>query len=119
MLMLLIVENDEVLAFVIQMILEAEGYEVRTAKGGWDGYFSYLIFKPDLVITDIDMPDKNGLEMMELIRRHDPKVKAIYMSGEPIQFSSLLEEEKKTYGASCLKKPFSKMELMTLITEHC
>jgi YesN/AraC family two-component response regulator len=99
------------------MILEDEGYEVRAAKDGNDGFFSYLLFRPDLVITDIQMPEKNGLELMENIRMHNPMIKTIYMSGDLSQYGSPLEEEKKKYHINTLEKPFSRDELMSLLSQ--
>ena len=113
----LIVDDNYLLAHLIQLMLEDEGYEARAAGDGREGYFSYLLFRPDVVITDLHMPGKNGLELMENIRRHDPKVKTIYMSGEPWLFWSRLEEEKTGYPVSILQKPFSKVELMRLLSE--
>lgn len=114
---LLIVDDNQDLAVLLKIMLEDEGYEVKLAKDGWDGYRSYLLFAPDLIITDIQMPMKNGLELMEVVRAHNPKARAIYMSGDPSSFQSLLEEEKKRYQVSLLQKPFSKVELMRLLSE--
>ncbi len=102
----LVVDDNRFLASIIQEILEDEGCEVMTAKDGIDGYSAYLLFEPDLIITDIQMPGKNGLEMMECIRTHDPMIQTIYMSGDISSFrASLLEEEKK-YPVSVFEKPF-------------
>ena len=57
--------------------MEEENYEVQLARDGKDGYLAYLLFKPDLVITDIQMPERNGLKLMEIIRKHNPEVKTI------------------------------------------
>ena len=114
---ILIVDDNQDLASLLQMMLQDEGYEVKLAKDGWDGYMTYLLFRPDLVITDIQMPMKNGLELMEIIRMHNPKARAIYMSGDLSRFWTLLEEEKKRYRVSFLEKPFSKDELMRLLSE--
>jgi len=113
---ILIVDDSQELASAIQIMLEDEGYEVRLAKDGRDGYGVFLEFKPDLVITDIQMPGENGLELMEHIRMHDPTVRTIYMSGDLISFCSPLEEEKKRYPVSLLEKPFSKGELIGLLS---
>ena len=114
---ILIVDDNYTLAQITQLILEDEGYEVRLAGDGQEGYLAYLHFKPDVVITDLHMPEKNGLELMECIRRHDPKVKTIYMSGDPWMFGPRLEEEKTGYAASILQKPFSKVELMRALAQ--
>jgi len=69
-----------------------------------------------LVVTDIRMPGENGLELMEHIRMHNPMARAIYMSGDLDNFLSPLEEEKKRYPVSYLEKPFSKNDLMGLVS---
>jgi DNA-binding NtrC family response regulator len=102
----LVVDDNHCLASIIQEILEDEGCDVMTAKDGIDGYSAYLLFEPDLIITDIQMPGKNGLEMMKCIRTHEPMIQTIYMSGDIGSFrASLLEEEKK-YPVSFFEKPF-------------
>lgn len=114
---ILIVDDNQGLAHILKTMLEDEKYEVRLARDGRDGYLTYLLFGADLVITDIQMPEKNGLELMEVIRMHNPEVKTIYISGDLSRFLSLLEEEKARYRVSLLQKPFSKSELMSLLSE--
>jgi DNA-binding NtrC family response regulator len=102
----LVVDDDRFLPSLIQEILQDEGCEVMTAKDGIDGYSAYLLFEPDLIITDIQMPGKNGLEMMECIRTHDPMIQTIYMSGDISSFRAPLLEEEKKYPVSFFEKPF-------------
>ena len=111
-----IVDDNQLLTWAIQKMLEDEGFEVRSAKDAQDGYWAFLEFKPDLVITDIQMPGGNGLELMEHIRTVNPTVRTIYMSGDLSSFRSPIEEEKKRYPVSLLEKPFSKGELMKLVS---
>ena len=113
---ILIVDDNQELVLTIQIMLEDEGFEVRSAKDGQDGYWAFLEFKPDLVITDIQMPGGNGLELMEHVRTLNPMVRTIYMSGDLRSFWLPLEEEKKRYRVSLLEKPFSKGELMGLVS---
>jgi CheY-like chemotaxis protein len=102
----LVVDDNQLLASLICEVLANEGWEVMSANDGAEGYSAYLSFEPDLIITDIRMPEINGLEMMERVRRHDPMVQTIYMSADIDSFrASLLEEEKK-YPVSFLEKPF-------------
>lgn len=112
---ILIVDDNELLAWGLQKLLEDEGYEVRLAGDGRDGYTAYLLFKPDLVITDIQMPGENGLELIKHIRVHNPTIRTIYMSADLSRYWSPLEEEKKKYSANLLEKPFSRDELMKLL----
>jgi len=114
---ILLVDDNQNLADLLQTMLKDEGYEVELAKDGGDGYLAYFHFTPDLVITDIQMPVENGLELIKHIRLHNPTVKAIYMSGDLSRFWPHLEEEKKRYKASFLEKPFSKGDLMNLVSQ--
>ena len=113
----LIVDDDQAIAFVVQFILEDEGHEVRLALSGPEGYLTYLQFRPDLVITDIHMPGQNGLELINDIRAHDPLVKTIYMSGDLNRFYPLLKEERTKYPINLLEKPFSRKELIGQVSQ--
>ena len=99
-------------------MLESGGHEVMWAGDGAAGYWRYLLFRPDLVLTDIDMPVKNGLQMTSDLRMLNPGVRVIYMSVDLDRFRSQLDEEKRKYRAGLLKKPFSWMELMRSISGH-
>ena len=114
---ILIVDDNQELAWTIRVMLEDEGFEVRLANDGKDGYWVFLEFKPDLVLTDIQMPGENGLELMEHIRTHNPLVRTIYMSGDSGPYWSSLEEEKNRYRAGFIEKPFSKDDLMNLVSQ--
>jgi DNA-binding NtrC family response regulator len=113
----LVVDDDALIRSLLQIMFEAEGHEARSAKDGREGYFSYLLFRPDVVMTDLRMPVTNGLELMKQIRRHDPGVKTVYMSADPSPFKLLLEEEKRRYPVTILQKPFSRGELVGLLSE--
>ncbi len=111
----LIVDDNELLASAIQLMLEGEGFDVTLAKDGNEGYQAYLDFKPDLVLTDIQMPGENGLELMQHIRTHNPAVRTIYMSGDLDRYLFPLEEEKRKYPVNLLEKPFSRRDLVSLL----
>jgi len=118
----LVVDDNRLLAATIQEVLEDEGLEVMSAKDGVDGYSAYLLFKPDIVITDIQMPRKNGLEMMGHIRTHEPMIRTIYMSGDINPYRPFLREEKRKYPVSFFEKPFSleslRREIIMDLTAH-
>ena len=115
---ILIVDDNEGVLFSIESILKDEGYEVKTAKDGGDGYAAYLLFNPDLVITDIQMPRQNGFELMKHIRAHDPGMKTVYMSADPYPYQGALEEERVRYPIRFLGKPFSMTELIDSLREQ-
>ena len=114
---ILVVDDNRDSIDVIQSVLEDEGMEVISAKDGIEGYRTYLRFQPDLVITDIQMPGENGLELISHIREYDPKVKTIYMSGNLDEYGQLLNDEKTKYPINFLNKPFSREELIGQVSE--
>ena len=113
----LVVDDNRLLADTIQEVLEDEGLKVMSANDGVAGYSAYLLFKPDIVITDIQMPRKNGLEMMGHIRTHEPMIRTIYMSGDIDPYRPFLREEKRKYPVSFFEKPFSLESLRRVILE--
>lgn len=64
---LLLVEDDKNLAFMEKNTLEdiVGGYEIVTAGNGKDGIKAWESFKPDVIISDIDMPIMNGIDMVK------------------------------------------------------
>ncbi len=113
----LVVDDNRLLADTIQEILEDDGLDVMSAKDGLDGYRTYLLFRPDIIITDIQMPRKNGFEMMKRIRKHNPKIKTVYMSGNMRSFEPFLIKEKKRYPVNYFEKPFSLESLIRVVTD--
>ncbi len=75
-------------------------------------------FKPDLVLTDIQMPGKNGFELVTKIRKHNPSVVAIYMTGDPGRFLPRLKEEQYRHQVDFISKPFSVAELSMMLSKH-
>ncbi|MBU1052420.1 MAG: response regulator [Proteobacteria bacterium] len=118
----LIVDDDERIANLAKIILDnmfekGAVYNIKTAINGEEGYMVSLDFKPDIILTDIQMPGKNGIEMVRAIRQHSPEVKTIYMSGEWTKFQTPLQEEHTMHQACFLKKPFVISELTQLLCE--
>jgi CheY-like chemotaxis protein len=108
----LVVDDDENFGQIIAETLMAAGYEVQTADDGLRGYLRYLDQQPEIVLTDIQMPELDGLEMIRCIRTINPNVKAIYISGAISQYREALMSEGKEYGALVLNKPFSRNDLL-------
>ena len=114
----LVVDNDDDVAVVIQQILKSKGYEVKTAHGYEEGYERFISFRPDLVITDIMIGKEDGLKLMDYIRNFAPNIETIYMSGDLNGCHSLLEREMKRHRASSLEKPFRGTDLLRLVYAH-
>lgn len=119
MVRVLIVDDNEGLTALMKEMLEAEGiYHVETAENGEAGYLAFLHFRPDIILTDIEMPVKSGLEMVKEIRVHYPGIKTIYMSGDMNRYRFLLKKEETEYKANLLDKPFSFSKVIGLFNEY-
>lgn len=114
----LVVDDDDNLARLIQVRLEGEGYEVTRANSAPKGYLTFFAFKPDVVLTDISMGEESGLDLVRQIRQHKSAVKAIFMTGDFGRYRSEIENERKLYHASLLEKPFKGHELTGLIAKY-
>ena len=112
---ILVVDDDELLARMLAELLRVEGYEVWTARDGLQGLSSYYQHEAQTVVTDVDMPELDGFEMMRCIRAINPCAKAIYMSGTPEQYRQMLVTEAQNFGAAVLRKPFEDGDLLNLI----
>ena len=75
----LIVEDDNLLLVTLTHQFEDAGYRVLTALNGEDGLESFFKEKPDAVIMDVMMPRKDGVEMLEEIRKKDPNVQTPFI----------------------------------------
>ena len=112
---ILVVDDDELLARMVGESLRGEGYHVWTARDGLQGYSSYHKHQAEMVVTDIDMPQLDGFEMMRSIRTINPRARAIYMSGAPEQYRRTLVSEAQNFGTPVLRKPFGETELLKII----
>ena len=117
---ILIVEDEPELQKFFQQILTMEGYDSRIAEDGIKGYEAYYRFKPDLMLCDVVMPRMSGLELVEKIRKTNPRIKVIYVSGffGITPFKGRFEEEVARYGYHTLAKPFKASEMLTLIRSY-
>jgi CheY-like chemotaxis protein len=112
----LVVENDESLAQIIALALSAAGFETETAHDGVDGYTSYSRHPTDWVVTDIEMPQLDGIRMMQCIRTVNPSVRTVYLSGAVEEYRAILEREIAQFAAAVLHKPFSRSSLVKELT---
>jgi CheY-like chemotaxis protein len=108
----LVVDDNELSAMFVALVLRREGFEVGTATNGLHGYSSYFHKPTDWVVTDIQMPELDGVEMMRFIRSINPNVRTVYMSGATVEHQAALDRERKEFDAKVLAKPFSRDALL-------
>lgn len=65
---ILVVEDDDVARELMRMALENEGYSVSVAEDGRQGYEAALALRPDLIVTDVNMPTADGVHLVRRIR---------------------------------------------------
>ena len=78
---ILLVDDEPLVVETLSNAMASQGHRVVTAANGNDGMEKFVREKFDLVITDIIMPDKEGIEFMLEMRRHSPEIKIVAISG--------------------------------------
>lgn len=112
----LVVDDEEKIAEMVAAALRGEGFQVRTATSGLQGYSNYFRDPTCWVVTDVEMPGLDGFEMVHCIRAVNPEVKVIYMTGAIDVHRANLEKEGRDYAATILRKPFSHGSLVGQMT---
>jgi len=113
---ILVIDDEAGIREVIQVVLMREGHTVLAAKDGEVGLAAFVAGKPDLVITDIIMPEKEGLETILAIRKLDPLVPIIAISGGGRTGNADYLPLAAKFGATAtLTKPFGATALRELV----
>ena len=117
-LQILVIDDEEGVRDMLRDMLEDAGYKVITAGEGSTGLTMMENHGADLVITDILMPDKEGIATIVELRRRDPQVKIIAMSGGGRTGNlDFLKTAEKTGAAATLAKPFTMQRLLKTVHE--
>jgi DNA-binding response OmpR family regulator len=110
---ILVVDDDAMVRTTMSTILRHHGFEVELAINGKQGLAAFREAAPDLVITDIIMPEKEGLETIIEMRRVRPSIKIIAMSGGGRVGNSDFLRMAKSLGADAvIPKPFGPNDLL-------
>jgi DNA-binding NtrC family response regulator len=111
---ILIIDDEEIIRILLRSALEAEGYEVTEAANGREGLELYRQRPTDLVITDIVMPELNGLDMLLELTREFLHAKVIAISGAGEE-KNVLDVAKLLGARQTLQKPFSMPRLLDAV----
>lgn len=114
---ILIVDDNTVILSVIEAILTKENHEVYIGSNGVLGYNQFLNVRPDLVVTDIEMPWQDGIAMVQAIRRHAPMVRTLYMTGNPGPYLASLKLEQRCHPVGVLYKPFTRTAFLRAVQD--
>jgi CheY-like chemotaxis protein len=111
---ILIVEDDPALREFGKLLLNAQGYEVLCAEDGFEGLAALKQSLPDIIISDLRMPNMNGFEFLSVVRRRFPTIPVIAISGE---FSGLSVPESVLADAFFSKGEYQPAHLFEKIVE--
>jgi len=110
---ILVVEDNDDLRTIIKDILEGEGHAVQTACDGSEVADIMAGTQFDLILTDILMPEKEGIQTILEVRHAQPDLKIIGMSGGGQGGAEHYLEMAREFGADAtLQKPFTKAQLL-------
>ncbi|MEM7674175.1 MAG: response regulator [Verrucomicrobiota bacterium] len=114
---ILIVDDMSGVREAMSVLLEIAGYNVKTAQNGEEGYQLAATSKPDLIITDILMPELDGNEMIMKLREAAQFTPILAMSagGHGVSSESALSLSKEL-NINTIEKPFSKEQLLAAVS---
>ncbi len=111
----LVIDDDPNIRLVTATMLSRGGYAVICARGGFEGVALFEQHCPDFVVTDLYMPDCEGIETIRAIRRCGHHAAIVVMSGSAAAGADLVRMAQ-ILGADCsLAKPFSASELLQAV----
>ncbi len=101
---ILLVDDEAGILSLFSLVLRSKGYEVITAANGFEALELCRRNKPkvNLLLTDVDLPKKNGLELARELRTLQPDLSVLLMSGNP----SRCQDDNNTIPFAFLEKPF-------------
>jgi|SRR5688572_14683774 DNA-binding response OmpR family regulator len=112
----LVVDDNEDLRNTIGALLQADGFDVSLAADGQAALAQHHARPCDVVLTDLFMPDKDGIETIVELRKVSPGIKIVAMSGwTSSQGSDYLQVAREIGASVTLQKPFDPQELSRVL----
>lgn len=110
---IMVVDDEAGIRALLSDALMQKGYSVTLAENGMDSLRQLRKHHFDLLITDINMPKLNGLELIRMMKKRGRREKVILISGEPVDDTLLNKESMPVFAQ--LKKPFRMDHLLTTV----
>jgi len=114
--MLLVVDDDPAIHDYLDLVLSAHGYRLIHASNGAEALGCYQSRQPDLILTDVVMPEHGGVALIYAVRAIDPLIPIVAMSALP---SSNLAMVEKIGANALIHKPLEISPLITVIAGLC
>lgn len=113
---ILIIDDEASIRKMLKKLLEKNGYAVIDAQDGSQGVKLFKEHEPDLIITDLIMPEKEGLETILEIKKINPDTKIIAMSGGGVVEPEMYLDLAKNFGAQySFNKPIDNEALLAAV----
>lgn len=114
---ILLIDDDDALREILAMALTEGGHVVTPARDGQQGVELFRLEPADLIITDLIMPGREGIETITTLRRDRPDLPIIAISGGMTNSDFYLKLAAGLGARRTLAKPFSTAELLSAVTE--
>ncbi|MGD8654451.1 MAG: response regulator [Desulfobacterales bacterium] len=115
---ILIIDDEPQIRSMLRLMLERVGYEVIEAADGMEGIRQYRDNPADVIITDLIMPNKDGIGMIIELKKEFPEIKIIAMSGGGVNRpEGYLDGAKKLGATRTLTKPIDRDEMIAAVKE--
>jgi two-component system sensor histidine kinase/response regulator len=108
-----VIDDDDVMLLTCRRTLEKDGYEVETFENGLDGIRRMEQLRPQLLLVDLKMPELNGLQVIERVRKVDPDVVIAVITGYATISTAV--DAMKAGAYDFLPKPFTPDELRLIV----
>jgi CheY-like chemotaxis protein len=114
---ILIIDDEPMIRHMVARLLHRAGYPTVSAANGRQGFLCFCRDRPELVITDLIMPEREGIETIRQIRRERPDLPIIAMSGSTNSGGADFLAMAQELGATeILRKPFEPLDLLDCVT---
>ncbi len=116
---ILVVDDDELVRRAIVRILAGAGYELQEASDGDEAWQMQTAQPFDLILTDLYMPNADGIEFLTRLQEIDSETKVIAISGggRIVGHANALEDAEAFGASATLRKPFTPTEVLEKVQE--
>lgn len=115
---ILVVDDEPAWLNAVSMVLESKGYNVRAVRTGTDALAAMAQFKPDLILSDVRMPDMNGFDFLDQIKKNPT------ISSTPVVFLSAIDDfharkiAREMGAADYITKPVDEQDMFLALEKY-
>jgi CheY-like chemotaxis protein len=115
---ILVVDDEPSWLKSMAHVLRKEGYHVKSAQSAAEALSLLVKYRPDLIVSDLRMPDMNGFDLLDKIR-HLPKI-----SATPVVFFSAIDDfhakkvARELGATACILKPYDEDDLVSVLKQY-